>query len=57
MFDVYWVDIRNFVKDGDFLNYVNSFEFEIVEFSFECYVVVFMCCFEFYVFMIYILVF
>lgn len=56
-FDAYRVDIRNFAKDGDLSNYVNSSEFEIVEFSFERHVVVFTCCPEPYVFMTYTLVF
>lgn len=56
-FDAYRVDIRNFAKEGDLSNYVNSSEFEIVEFSFERRVVVFTCCPEPYVFMTYTLVF
>nr|XP_022310880.1 ligand-gated ion channel 4-like [Crassostrea virginica]XP_022310881.1 ligand-gated ion channel 4-like [Crassostrea virginica] len=55
-FDAYRVDIRNNAHDGDLSNYVNSSEFEVVEFSFKRHVVVFTCCPEPYVFLTYTLV-
>jgi hypothetical protein len=50
------MDIRNDAKEGDLSNYVNSSEFEVVEFSFKRHVVVFTCCPEPYVFVTYTLV-
>ena len=55
-FDAYRVNIRNNARDGDLSNYVNSSEFEVVEFSFKRHVVVFTCCPEPYVFLTYTLV-
>ncbi|XP_061186001.1 ligand-gated ion channel 4-like [Saccostrea echinata] len=56
-FDAYQMDIRNEAKVGDLTNYVNSSEFEILEFSFKRHVVIFTCCPEPYVFITYTLVF